>query len=523
MKKQILKLKIIFILLLTFSACSPNLSLSKMSAKPEEILSLEMSNITEREVSLQWQLRQPATAEITLQRDAFPDQVFTTSVISDADNFQITQLVPDTEYRILIRFILENNKNVSYTTNKFKTEMIPGSIEIKIQDIFDIDNFSFGTILPHRGDSAGFPTISKLKLYEDGEELLLAHSKHIDIANLGQGRFSHWDRELYFSSSNNSNPRTNKKKYHYVYQIPTIPEGPMGYVNDSEGGSITGGDGGETVTVSTLADLYGAVSDDIPRIVYVSGVLTGDGESFLAVGSNKTIIGLSGAEIRNQGLYVYGKENVILKNLKLYDGDSEYSPLAIKEFASRVWVDHCEFYPSANPDNGHTMASVTKSANYVTFSWNKFVGKYTGILIGAAPTDLGPFHVTIHHNLFENMLERQPTVRNGQVHVFNNYYKDAMTDGHMPVGITSITNSIIRTDANYFENFPGHAITTQYDPANETDGEISGLNTNFNDGSGLFNITTPSSSWLPSYDYSAYLHDVNDVPEVVMSGAGVKP
>lgn len=508
---------ILFLLLIT--SCSKNLSLSKMSLT-DGTHSVELIAIQQKQVTVDWALPRNATAQITLSRISFPDRVFSTSSFKSADQYIINQIVPDTDYKVDVVFTFTDGKKIAAASKNFKTLPIPGAIELKTADIFPNSGFSYGVPLPHRGDSGTFPTISKLKLYEDGIEMNLAHQKHVDIANIGQGRFSHWDREIYFSASDNSSPLTNKKKYHYVYIVPTIPESPMGYVSLED--EITGGSGGETVTVSNIDDFYDAVIDDLPRVVQVSGTITGSDDYMIAVGSNKTIIGVAGAEIKNQGLYVWGKQNVIFKNLKIYDGDGEYSPIAIKEFAKKVWIDHCEFYPSSNPDNGHTMTSVTKSADLVTYSWNKFYGKYTGILIGGSPLDMGPFRVTIHHNLFENMLERQPTVRNGFVHVFNNYYKDAMTDGHMPVGITAITNATIRTDANFFENFPGHAITTQYDPANETDGFISGLNTNFKDSIGVFNITTPESFWLPPYSYDSYLHDVNDVPEVVMNGAGVK-
>ena len=59
---------------------------------------------------------------------------------------------------------------------------------------------------------------STLKIFENGAELQPAHSLHADIRSLGGGRFSHWDNGLYFSASDNSNPKTNGKIYTYKIQ-----------------------------------------------------------------------------------------------------------------------------------------------------------------------------------------------------------------------------------------------------------------------------------------------------------------
>lgn len=54
---------------------------------------------------------------------------------------------------------------------------------------------------------------SALRLYEDGRELGPARASHADIRAQGSGRFSHWGEQLYFSSSDNSDPRSNRRRY----------------------------------------------------------------------------------------------------------------------------------------------------------------------------------------------------------------------------------------------------------------------------------------------------------------------
>lgn len=54
---------------------------------------------------------------------------------------------------------------------------------------------------------------SRLKLFEDGRELPYPHSSHDDIRELGAGRYSHWNDAVYFSSSDNSDPAKNGKRY----------------------------------------------------------------------------------------------------------------------------------------------------------------------------------------------------------------------------------------------------------------------------------------------------------------------
>jgi len=62
---------------------------------------------------------------------------------------------------------------------------------------------------------------SKLILYEDGKELGPAHNGHIDTMENGLGRWSHWgSRGIQFSTSDNSDPRTNGRQYKIVNPGP---------------------------------------------------------------------------------------------------------------------------------------------------------------------------------------------------------------------------------------------------------------------------------------------------------------
>jgi MoaA/NifB/PqqE/SkfB family radical SAM enzyme len=58
---------------------------------------------------------------------------------------------------------------------------------------------------------------STLQLYEDGVPLLAAFDQTIAIQ--GNGRYSHWESELIFSATDNSNPNTNGRKYTYEFGL----------------------------------------------------------------------------------------------------------------------------------------------------------------------------------------------------------------------------------------------------------------------------------------------------------------
>jgi predicted O-methyltransferase YrrM len=84
--------------------------------------------------------------------------------------------------------------------------------------------FESAAVLPASGTARSIPA-SSLIVLEDGIPLLQAHALHDEIRQLGAGRYSHWTfrggadrngaayREVLFSSSDNSDPNENGRRY----------------------------------------------------------------------------------------------------------------------------------------------------------------------------------------------------------------------------------------------------------------------------------------------------------------------
>ncbi|WP_309081705.1 polysaccharide lyase family 1 protein [Zhihengliuella sp.] len=172
--------------------------------------------------------------------------------------------------------------------------------------------------------------------------------------------------------------------------------------------------------------------------------------------SNTTLVGADpDSGITGAALRINGEHNVIVRNLTISDskdcfpawdptdGDtgswnSEYDLLQVINGSTNVWIDHSTFTDAPNFDDElpeyfgrpfqmHDGAvDVTNGSNYVTMSYNRFEDHDKLMLIGStdSPTrgDPGKLKVTLHHNVFEDIGQRAPRVRYGQVDVYNNHF-----------------------------------------------------------------------------------------------------
>ncbi|MEU4894338.1 pectate lyase [Streptomyces sp. NPDC044780] len=210
----------------------------------------------------------------------------------------------------------------------------------------------------------------------------------------------------------------------------------------------------------------------------------------LTVGSNTTIVGLGRtARLLGASLQIRGADNVIVRNLTFEDafdcfpawdptdGDegnwnSEYDNLVVYG-STHVWVDHNTFTDGRRPDSAQPSyygrlyqqhdgeLDVVRGADLVTASWNVFADHDKTLMIGnsdsAGATDRGRLRVTLHHNLFRNIVERAPRVRFGKVDVYNNHFV-APRDGYVYSWGVGIESQLV-AEANAF------TVPSSVDPA----------------------------------------------------------
>jgi pectate lyase len=288
------------------------------------------------------------------------------------------------------------------------------------------------------------------------------------------------------------------------------PDALMGFAGaDALGVATTTGGGGATpVTVDTSsANLAAAISGDTPKVVQVSGTLTGSG--MIDVGSNTTIIGLGiDATLDGFGLRVDGENNVIITNLIFTDSDDD--GVTIEDDAHHVWVHHNRFEP-----NFDGALDIRRGASYVTVAWNHFVGTDKTMLVGSNDAEFETIDskVTYHHNWFDGSVQRNPRIRFADVHVFNNHY-----DGVTSYGLVSVQFADVLFEANYLDlaSATNRAASTGGVAESPHKGDIVACDNA--EVSGV--IETRGLAFDPAQEYTYNMQDAATVPATVTANAG---
>ncbi|MFC9325910.1 polysaccharide lyase family 1 protein [Kitasatospora sp. NPDC057015] len=179
----------------------------------------------------------------------------------------------------------------------------------------------------------------------------------------------------------------------------------------------------------------------------------------LSVPSRTTIVGVpgTGATITGGSLQVKGADNVVIRNLTFGDTrdcfpqwdpidgssgnwNSAYDAVTLRG-STHVWADHNTFgdgphYDRSNPSyfgreyQVHDGAlDITNASDLVTVEYNRFTNHDKTMLIGSSDSDHG-LRVTLHHNVFQGVVQRAPLARVGRIHLYDNYYETAELNGY---------------------------------------------------------------------------------------------
>ncbi len=245
------------------------------------------------------------------------------------------------------------------------------------------------------------------------------------------------------------------------------------------GASTTGGDGGTMVEVSDLSALQNAVKGTDKTVIELHGTISGS----VTIGSNKTLIGCDGATLQGH-ISLNKSANVIIRNLTVVgynctDHPSDCSAgddaITVQGAAHHLWFDHDDI-----SDGSDGNLDLTHAVDYVTISYTKFHysgrrtdpagasgGHQFSNLIGHsdsnASEDTGHLRITFHHDWWaDNVVERMPRVRFGQVHLFDNLYTSQGNDYCIGVGVSAN----ILAENNVFIGVKTPINTTSYSDGN---------------------------------------------------------
>ncbi|KAK2762825.1 hypothetical protein FQN54_001000 [Arachnomyces sp. PD_36] len=291
-----------------------------------------------------------------------------------------------------------------------------------------------------------------------------------------------------------------------VVKRATVSDVPdVGYATLN--GGTTGGNGGETTTVSSYEDLAAAVEGDNPKIVIVSGNISQAADA-VSVGSNTTIIG-QGAVLDGFGLSIHAP-NVIVRNIAIQNVEADFGDaIGIQEpEATNIWIDHCDLSSNMDQDKDYYdgLLDITHAADFITVSNTKFHDHWKASLVGHSDSngdeDTGHLRVTYANNHWVNINSRGPSLRFGSGHIINSFY-DTINDG---INVRSGGQVLVESNVFVGSSKPLYTVDEGGAVANDND---------FGEGEN----TAPEGT-LTSVDYEYTLLGSENVEAAVVGVAG---
>lgn len=314
---------------------------------------------------------------------------------------------------------------------------------------------------------------------------------------------------------------------------------PIGWA--TVGGNVTGSNGANPVTVTTLDELTEALDGTTATTIYVCGTIEFTGSVNIKNAANKTVIGLPGATLQNSThsddktqtgiLTLSNCSNIIIRNLTFkaagaydIDGNDNLTLTA----CDYIWIDHCDFQDGVDGN-----LDCNNGSNHICVSWCRFrylispwpegsggsddhrFSNLWGGGDGNAAKDEGKLNTTFYACWWDDgCKQRMPRVRFGKVHILNCLYS---TNVSSAICIGAGYRSNIYAENNVFSGtftpWQNYATASGYTDYNiKLVGNSGAADTELSSGS----IT----QFVPSYTYTAMATNAVEAAVTASNGAG---
>ena len=222
------------------------------------------------------------------------------------------------------------------------------------------------------------------------------------------------------------------------------------YVGYGSGFTISG----VGTKVSSASSLQSAARTGRKKIT-VSGSIK---NALVICGNDLHIKGDGSAVLEEVSFLIKGVSNVTIQNLTMHlpygktikGSDHDGDVIHIEE-SKNIWIDHCDLsnrFDGVGKDTYDGLIDAKKGASNITISWNYIHDSHKMSLIGHSDKDeSGEWNLSMHHNIFNKIGSRIPSMRAGEGAVFNNYY--------LIIKYTCINSRIgaeIYCEKNYFDS-----------------------------------------------------------------------
>jgi pectate lyase len=316
---------------------------------------------------------------------------------------------------------------------------------------------------------------------------------------------------------------------------PTASTDMIGYAAVSGEGytTTTGGSGGATRTISTLADLQSWAAsrenNTTPEIVYINTKITSSSSTIVTIkhGANISIYGVGSAgELQNIGLNIRNYQNVIVRNLKIHEIFYPNDALTLDE-VRHGWVDHCEFYSKIGSgigvDTYDGLLDIKNGSRFITVSWCYLHHHMKCMLYGHTDNTSqqaldSQMRITFHHNWISYTDGRNPSLRFGALHMFNCYFEEVSD-----YGLAARDGAHAKVENCHYHNVKLSMSTDKFPVSGLPNGYICQSGNSFTGTTGAAVISQTgcdfwNSSTLP---YSYTLDPVGNVATIVKANCGV--